>query len=131
GPDDVVGVLTERSVELVVTLLAVLKAGAAYLPLDAHAPRLRHAQLLNAAHARLVIGHRRFVESLATEGRVVTSLEDAAAAIDGEEPGPLAPIVDGRHLAYVLYTSGSTGMPKGVMIEHRGLAAYVAGVTRE
>ncbi|HVR95001.1 MAG TPA: amino acid adenylation domain-containing protein [Thermoanaerobaculia bacterium] len=101
GPDDRVGVRMERSLEMIVGLLGVLKAGAAYVPLDPTYPAERLALLAESSGARAVLG------------------QDDLSRLDAHLPEAV-PVTDGN-LAYVIYTSGSTGMPKGVMIPHRGI----------
>ena len=128
GPECVVGLALERSVELVVAVLGVLKAGGAYLPMDLEYPQARLAQMLAEAAPALVltslIGRVRVpagVAVLALDGpETQAALADAPAhdPTDAERPTPLLP----QHLAYVIYTSGSTGRPKGVLVEHRNLS---------
>ena len=128
GPECVVGLALERSVELVVAVLGVLKAGGAYLPMDPEYPQARLAQMLAEAAPALVltslIGRVRVpagVAVLALDGpETQAALADAPThdPTDAERPTPLLP----QHLAYVIYTSGSTGRPKGVVVEHRNLS---------
>ncbi|CAM4456985.1 non-ribosomal peptide synthetase [Nocardia ninae] len=125
GPDVVVGVCLPRTPRLLIALLAVLKAGAAYLPLDTSYPPERLRRLLSEARPPLLItdGSTRTGLPTAT-GSVVDLDRDAKqiAAQPGDDPTvPVRP----DNLAYVIYTSGSTGTPKGVMVAHRALAALV------
>ncbi|MFD7622531.1 amino acid adenylation domain-containing protein, partial [Streptomyces sp. NPDC059802] len=122
---DFVGVLTARGVDQLVTVLGVLKAGAAYLPLDPEAPaeRLGH-QLADSAAPVLVTEQHRLAMLPATDARVVCVDRDAAVIADRPGHAPQAP-VDGDDLAYTIYTSGSTGLPKGVLVTHHGLANYL------
>ncbi|MFM9435117.1 amino acid adenylation domain-containing protein, partial [Janthinobacterium sp. CG_23.3] len=117
GPGAVVGVCLERNADLIVALLAVLKAGAAYLPLDPDYPRERIAFMLDDAGVALVLAHARFQDLLSTcQAPIALVDEQLGQAEAGDNPAPLA---GARDLAYVIYTSGSTGQPKGVAIEHR------------
>ncbi|MDY7229538.1 non-ribosomal peptide synthetase [Hyalangium rubrum] len=124
GPDSIIGICLPRSVELVVSVLGVLKAGAAWLPLEPSTPpeRLRH--MVASAGVRWVIGTGPAVERLASQGTQVLSLPGLElASFPAVNPGIR---VLPEHLAYVIYTSGSTGLPKGVMISHRALSAFTA-----
>ncbi|HEV7508318.1 MAG TPA: amino acid adenylation domain-containing protein [Thermoanaerobaculia bacterium] len=121
GAGSLVPIRLLRSPELVVALLGVLKAGAAYVPLDPVQPSERLARILEAIAPPLVITH----SSLATGDGPFLCFDAEAASLDAESR--LAPEIHVPldSLAYVLYTSGSTGLPKGVMIPHRGLANYL------
>ncbi|MFL6336608.1 MAG: non-ribosomal peptide synthetase [Pyrinomonadaceae bacterium] len=116
-PEERVGILLERSTEMVVALLAVLKAGGAYVPLDAAYPRQRLAFMLEDAAVKVLVTERQFADDLPAETCVCLDDEyEALARVPELNPeGSVSP----EHLAYVIYTSGSTGRPKGVAIEHR------------
>jgi amino acid adenylation domain-containing protein len=122
-PGDVVGVCLPRSVDAVAALLAVWRAGAAYLPLDPEYPDERLAFMITDARVRVV------VTSPALAGRqppgtglVISGEPDGEPPADGEGRWPAAEL---SQPAYVIYTSGSTGRPKGVLVEHGALAARV------
>ncbi|MFE1288251.1 amino acid adenylation domain-containing protein [Streptomyces sp. NPDC058751] len=123
GPDVLVAVALPRSADLAVALLAVLKAGGAYLPIDPDYPSARVGLLLATADPALVVSDRATAPALDTGARHVLHLDDLTPQ------GPAAEIPDPRvrpdHLAYVMFTSGSTGTPKGVGVTH---AAVVNGV---
>ena len=127
---DVVGVCLPRSPELIVALLAVLKAGGAYLPLDMTHPPARHGEMLADASAHVVLAHTSLRDRLPTE-RVnllfVDALLDPPTAAGCEN---LPCDVTAEDLAYVMYTSGSTGRPKGVEIPHRAVNRLVFGLDR-
>jgi len=117
-----VGLYAERSFELVVGLMGVLKAGAAYVPLDPSYPVPRLATMIADAGITLVLTHGAFPAALRVRAERVS--------IDGApgEPGPnLAVAAEGHDVAYVMYTSGSTGAPKGSRIPHRAIARLVCG----
>ncbi|WP_053640383.1 MULTISPECIES: non-ribosomal peptide synthetase [unclassified Streptomyces] len=120
GPDVVVGVHLERSAALMVALLAVLKAGGAYLPLDPGYPAERLGFMLADARVPVLLtGPGTDAASLAGEGVEVLVVDgDPAAGRPDHAPEPIA---GPDHLAYVIYTSGSTGRPKGVQVPHRGI----------
>jgi amino acid adenylation domain-containing protein len=119
GPDVAVGVLAERSLEMVVGLLAVLEAGGAYLPLDPSYPAERLAYMLADAAAPVLLAQQRLLAKLPDHGAAVVALDGAAVAAGPAAPAGAAVAAD--HLAYVIYTSGSTGRPKGTMNTHRGI----------
>ncbi|MBB5627516.1 amino acid adenylation domain-containing protein [Sphaerisporangium krabiense] len=120
GPGSPVGICLERSVEMVVGLLAVLKAGGAYLPIDPTYPPQRVAFMLADAEPGLLLVQERLAERLPAHGARTVPL-DRPGEFDGEpvtRPENLAGLDD---LAYMIYTSGSTGRPKAAMITHRGV----------
>jgi amino acid adenylation domain-containing protein len=115
-PDQPVGLLAERTFEMVIGLLGILKAGAAFLPLDPSYPRARLEQMLGDAEVRVMVTTRSAdVPVLAANPAVVHV--DTITATARRTPPPLT--LD--HLAYLIYTSGSTGRPKGVLVSHRGI----------
>ncbi|PHM75033.1 non-ribosomal peptide synthetase [Xenorhabdus kozodoii] len=125
-PDDRVAICMERSLDMVISLLGILKAGAAYVPLDPEYPTDRLAYILSDSEPVILLTHHRLQEQLPVTEIPVWFLDDPTvqANIARQDDGNLAPTQLGlisRHLAYVLYTSGSTGLPKGVMNEHRGV----------
>ncbi|MFF2601354.1 amino acid adenylation domain-containing protein [Streptomyces californicus] len=114
---DVVGVVTERTPELVAALLAVLRAGAAYLPLDPAYPDERLRLMLADARARVVLTTAGAADRISADGLVLVPVGS-----DGGS-GPVGvdlPVTDPADLCYVIYTSGSTGRPKGVLLDQRG-----------
>ncbi|HEU4556305.1 MAG TPA: non-ribosomal peptide synthase/polyketide synthase [Longimicrobium sp.] len=122
GPDVRVGICMERSLEMVVGLLAVLKAGGAYVPLDPGHPAERLAYVLADSAPAAVLTQRELRGRVESAGVPVLEL-DAEQPAWADESGA-NPVVDGvtaAHLAYVMYTSGSTGRPKGVVVPHRGV----------
>jgi amino acid adenylation domain-containing protein len=142
GPESLVAVMMDRSADLVVTLLAVLKAGAAYLPVDLGYPPERVNFMLTDASPTVMVtagsaAATARAAGAALDGTVVVVLDDPAVAgepgalpgadlVDAERVAPLRP----QHPAYVIYTSGSTGRPKGVVVPHRNvvnLLGWAAG----
>ncbi|WP_353612721.1 amino acid adenylation domain-containing protein [Streptomyces sp. NRRL S-495] len=138
-PHDPVAVLADRRTPLVVALLATLKAGATYLPLDPAYPDDRLADILTTAGARIVLAEREFAERLprrsgsdpAAAGPELLIIDDRSAP-EGppEQPDDTAPgvPVDPAAPAYLIFTSGSTGRPKGVTVEHRQITHYLHAV---
>src|SRR5215211_7282000 len=130
GPEVLVGICVERSLEMVVGLLGILKAGGAYVPLDPSYPATRLKFILGDTRAPVLLTQERLVERLPDkpEAKVVRLDADwPLIARKAEENVTSRATAD--NLAYVIYTSGSTGQPKGVMIEHRALSSYAAAAT--
>ena len=129
GPEAVVAVLVERSLELPVALLAVLAAGGAYLLLDPTNPPGRLAQLLAAARPAAILAHRSLARRLPPRGAPVLVLEDAAAAEPAGAGGGPAPVAES--LACVLPASGPGGAPpRVVMVTHANVAAFFSALDR-
>jgi amino acid adenylation domain-containing protein len=120
GVGALVGVAMKRSLEMVVGLLAILKAGAAYVPLDPRLPRERLLFLVADAPLRLILTNGRTLDAGAAE---VLDLQQFADSGSGE-PGFVSGVAN-DDLVYVIYTSGSTGQPKGVMVPHRGVVNWL------
>ncbi|RKH58003.1 non-ribosomal peptide synthetase, partial [Corallococcus aberystwythensis] len=123
-----VGLAVERSFELVTALLAILKVGAAFVPVDRNAPVDRIAALLEDADVRVTVTHQPFASLLPASGTRVWL--DAQAGDIAACPTHAPDVrVDGEAMAYVMFTSGSTGRPKGVCVPHRGITRLVLGNT--
>ncbi len=134
GADVVVALLAERGLDFLTTVLAVWKAGGAYLPLDHRHPAERLRQVVEQSGTRLVLVERSFAQALGeplmaqvAEGTVRLRVIDELLlpAGDPDEEDDLPPAALPGNLAYVIYTSGSTGVPKGAMVEHRGMANHL------
>jgi amino acid adenylation domain-containing protein len=123
-----VGVLVEHGPELIIAALGVLKAGGAYVPLDEQYPPERLRWMLNDAQARVLVTQSRFLTNLTGLQAPVLCLDDDRESIQRMSSENLPDGARSENLAYVLYTSGSTGQPKGVMIEHRSLVNYMSWV---
>lgn len=121
GPDDVVGVVLERSLDMIVALLAVLKAGGAYLPIDPHHPPARQLFVLRDAAASVVLTRADWAKALTSFEGTCFCFDRDAARLSNEPASNLEPCADPDDLAYVIYTSGSTGQPKGCMISHAAI----------
>ena len=124
GPDLLVGICIERSLEMVLGLLGILKAGGAYVPLDPAYPSDRLQHMLSDAAPKVLLTQARLRESLPSSGAEVIALDAQWDEVARHPAGNLDPRTLGlgsHHLAYIIYTSGSTGMPKGAMNEHRGV----------
>ena len=124
-PEARVGILLERSLEQVQSILAVLKAGAAYVPLDPEQPRLRAQAMLEDANIEYVLTRSEYRERLPEHVRAIC-LDQVSAELDRFLASAPEVRVEPEQLAYVIFTSGSTGRPKGVEVEHRALANHMA-----
>ena len=127
GPESIVGICMDRSVPMVVAMLAVVKAGGAYLPLDPEYPPARIAYMVEDASPSVMISARHLQDRLPQEIKIIALDDPATQAMIDQQPAhnptdamraaPLRPL----HPAYVIYTSGSTGRPKGVVGTHQAL----------
>ena len=131
GPEVLVGVCVERSPEMVVALLAVLKAGAAYVPLDPEFPEERLRFMLEDTQAAVIVTEGKLLGRLPETSARIICLDKQQKILSGELNQNPESGVNPNNLAYVIYTSGSTGTPKGVMIEHRSLQNYLSWCTNE
>ncbi|HEX9942664.1 MAG TPA: non-ribosomal peptide synthase/polyketide synthase [Thermoanaerobaculia bacterium] len=120
-----VGLCAERSLDLVVAMLAIVKAGGAYLPLDPAYPRERLAVMLEDSGAPLVLVHERLRDRMPMPTPEVFLLDGMEEALADESEADLAGGAGPEHLAYIIYTSGSTGRPKGVAVPHRAVVRLV------
>ncbi|MDQ0703453.1 amino acid adenylation domain-containing protein/non-ribosomal peptide synthase protein (TIGR01720 family) [Pseudomonas sp. W3I7] len=120
GPDSLVGLAVERSIEMVVGLLAVLKAGGAYVPLDPEYPRERLAYMLEDSGVKLLLTQAHLLEQLPIPQGLET-LVLGESGFDSYSDANPDTVLDGENLAYVIYTSGSTGQPKGAGNRHSAL----------
>ncbi|MEO6191364.1 MAG: amino acid adenylation domain-containing protein, partial [Thermoanaerobaculia bacterium] len=126
GPDVVVGICAERTVERVVGIVAVLKAGGAYASFDPAYPAERLALAMEDARVPVLLTESGLIGRVPSSSALVVSLDRDLESLEGDESRPPAVAVDPDHLAYVIFTSGSTGRAKGVAVPHRGLSNLVS-----
>lgn len=125
GPETLVTICVERSLEMIVGLLAILKAGGAYLPLDPSEPGERMLHMLQEAAPTLLLTQRRLLQSIVSAPLQHVSLDaDWGKVARCSETRPVVDVT-AKNLAYVIYTSGSTGKPKGVMVEHQAVCNHL------
>ncbi|NIM13014.1 MAG: amino acid adenylation domain-containing protein [Candidatus Aminicenantes bacterium] len=115
-PDTIVGIMIERSIEMIVGILGILKAGGAYLPIDPNYPQERIDYMLTDSNARILVSEVSEVSKV-SEGTEIVSLSE----LSEEFPTHLTHLTHPTQLCYVIYTSGSTGKPKGVLVRHDGV----------
>ena len=125
GPDELVAIFMDRSVDMLVGLLGILKAGGAYVPLDPTYPIERLKYMLQDSGARILLTQTSLREHLPLPQGETVCLDTDEQLLSAEDRGNPASRVTPANLAYVIYTSGSTGNPKGVMISHRAVANFL------
>jgi len=130
GPDVIVGIMVERSPYMLIAMMAVLKAGGAYLPLDAKYPLARLQYMLTDSGVGILLTQEQLVGSMEFAGEFIY-VDHEYIYQDAMLSQNQSSITTSQHLAYVIYTSGSTGRPKGVMIEHKSVVNLVAGLSKE
>jgi amino acid adenylation domain-containing protein len=128
GPDVLVGLCVERSLDMVVGVLGVLKAGGAYVPLDPAYPKDRVAYILEDAHAPVLLTQQSLLANLPRPSGTMIVLDTDWREISKESTENLPAQSTAHDLAYVIYTSGSTGKPKGVQIEHRAVVNFLTSM---
>ncbi len=127
GADKTIGIMTERSVEMIVGIMAVLKAGSAYLPVDPLYPEARIRYMLEDSQTEILLTQTEFLDKVQFSGKILDLKNES---LYQGEAGNIVPVNTPQDMAYVIYTSGTTGMPKGVMIEHRNVLNLTAGLNR-
>ncbi|QWA30646.1 non-ribosomal peptide synthetase [Pseudomonas sp. RC3H12] len=130
GPDVLVGIAVERSLDMLVGLLAVLKAGGAYVPLDPQFPEDRLAYMMEDSGIALLLTQSSLVQRLPVPPQVRCLCLDQAQPGEYSQDNP-RPLAHPENLAYVIYTSGSTGKPKGVTIRHDALVNFLCSMARQ
>jgi amino acid adenylation domain-containing protein len=132
GPEDVVGLCVERSLDLVVGLLAILRAGAAFVPLDPQFPKERLAYMLRDASPVAILTQKRTADAISNYVGARICLDDLPPS-DRKDANSKLPTREKRStdLAYVIYTSGSTGSPKGVEVSHRSLTNFLNSMRQQ
>ena len=118
-PDDIIAIMPERSLQMVIGILGILKAGAAYLPIDPEYPTARIQLMLEDSRTSLLLTHHHLAQNIEFSGTIL-DLDESYLYQHDYVYTPSE--VTSDHLAYVIYTSGTTGTPKGVLVEHHGMA---------
>ncbi|HDY89131.1 MAG TPA: amino acid adenylation domain-containing protein, partial [bacterium] len=120
-----IGICVERSIEMVVGLLGILKTGAAYVPMDPSFPAERLGYMLGDANILILITQKHLLNIFPQSDRKAICIDKELKNIQNESVGNPSITIDSAHLAYIIYTSGSTGIPKGVMIEHSSMVNFL------
>ncbi len=128
GPEGLVAICLERGIEMIVALLAVLKTGAAYLPLDPSYPQERLGYMLEDSEAQVLVTQEGLLAQLPAYKGAVVSVDQQREKIAGESSHNVKGAALPQNLAYTIYTSGSTGKPKGVQISHGALVNFVCSM---
>ena len=128
GPEVLVGLNLDRSVDMLVALIAIHKAGGAYVPLDPAYPADRLAHMIADAKLAVIVTQQALADGLPPSTARLLRIDAERDAVAAQSPEPFDGGAGPENLAYVIYTSGSTGLPKGVMVEHRNLLNFFAGM---
>ena len=123
-PDSTVGIMVERSLDMIIGIMGILKSGGAYLPIDPETPKERLSYMLNDSNTKLLLTQKHLKESIEYDGKIINinELRDLKLCRNLDKTS------NSNNLAYVIYTSGTTGNPKGVMIEHRQVNNFINGI---
>lgn len=132
APDTIIGVILDRSIEMLVSILGILKAGGAYLPIDVNYSDDRINYIVSDSGTKLILTEDKYINKIKFNRDVQTiSIDVYSTNINNQEVGNLENINKPNDLAYVIYTSGSTGKPKGVMIEQAGMVNHLYAKIRD
>ncbi len=129
--DDRVGIFLERSLEMVVAVLGVLKSGAAYVPMDPIYPPQRIQMMIEDSQMRVLVSQQSLLDALPEHHAELVLVDADRARLAAQPKDNPAPAATSENLAYVIFTSGSTGRPKGVQIAHRALVNFLSSMQRE
>ncbi|MGR6765258.1 non-ribosomal peptide synthetase [Paenibacillus sp. T2-29] len=124
-PNDVVGIMVSRSIDMIVSILAILKSGGAYLPIDPQYPKKRIEYILNNSNTKLILTEGNMENDLKAYKEILVIEKQN---LQKEDNSNIRRINEPKDLAYLIYTSGSTGNPKGVMVEHSSILNFFCGI---
>ena len=125
GRNDIVGIMVNRSLEMIISILAVLKSGACYIPIDPEYPQDRIEYMLNNSNAKLLLTFKRLKNKVTFDNKLFVALDNE---LYNSNKDNLININEPDDLAYIIYTSGSTGKPKGVMLKHSNINNFIQGM---
>lgn len=132
GPDQIIGLMAERSLDLIISMIGILKAGAAYMPINPTLPTKRVKFMLEDSGAKILLTQSELLEDLEWDGEI-WNLKNENFYVDKKDESQSLVMDQNRsdQLAYVIYTSGSTGQPKGVMVEHQALVNFLYAINNK
>ena len=125
-PNDLVGIMVNRSIEMIVSIIAVLKAGGAYIPIDPNFPKDRISYMLNGSNAKVLLTQKALEYTIDFPNKICVDLDEHN--IYSSKRRYLKNTCTPEDLAYVIFTSGSTGVPKGVMLKHKNIVNFIYGM---
>ena len=125
GRNDIVGIMVNRSLEMIISILAVLKSGACYIPIDPEYPQDRIEYMLNNSNAKLLLTFKKLENKVTFDNKLFVELDNE---LYNSNKDNLININEPDDLAYIIYTSGSTGKPKGVMLKHSNINNFIQGM---
>lgn len=125
GRNDIIGIMVNRSLEMIISILAVLKSGACYIPIDPEYPQDRIEYMLNNSNAKLLLTFKRLENKVTFDNKLFVELDNE---LYNSNKDNLININEPDDLAYIIYTSGSTGKPKGVMLKHNNINNFIQGM---
>lgn len=126
GRNDIVGIMVNRSLEMIVSILAVLKSGACYIPIDPEYPQDRIEYMLNNSNSKMLLTFEKLQDKVNFDNKLFVELSNE---LYNSNKSNLENINEPDDLAYIIYTSGSTGKPKGVMLSHKNINNFITGMT--
>jgi amino acid adenylation domain-containing protein/thioester reductase-like protein len=121
-PENIVGVMLERSIEIIICIMAILKSGGAYLPLDPNYPEERTLYMMENSNMQILLTQSEYINKVPFKGKKIHVLDEALYRGDSSN---LIPVNQPSDMMYLIFTSGSSGLPKGVMVEHRNVVNMV------
>ncbi|MBW9155185.1 non-ribosomal peptide synthetase [Clostridium tagluense] len=128
-PDEIVGIAFERSLEMVIAMIGVLKSGGAYLPIDINSPKDRISYILKDSGTKIILTQNELVEKIDFSGDIISIDDNSLYYENINSEAILKNISSKNNLIYTIYTSGSTGMPKGVLIEQKNVMNFIKGIS--
>jgi amino acid adenylation domain-containing protein len=131
GPEVLVGICAERSPEVIIAMLAVLKAGGGYVPMDPNYPGERLAYIMEDSGAAILLTTHNLADKFPAQAAKIIYLDNMVEVAANENQDNMPVQADPENLAYVIYTSGSTGKPKGTLLNHRGLCNFISVFVRD